>query len=221
MAVREFTDSTGREWRAWDVTPDELSPRTKDEDYLAQLYHTGWIVFETQSGDDKRRLYPVPKAWSELPDAELAVLLEKAEVVPKRKLRSEKSALGADAAEAVERAAEFTQQAVEEPDRARRLAREETPDVTDLTVLRTFRYPGGRIWVANVVETVGTPAPVLRFTAGARNIDLVDWPKDWVDYSDDQLVQLLRKASPRASAAARSPNGPRRRWDDERADGRG
>ena len=85
--VREFTDSSGREWRAWDVTPDELSPRTKDEDYLAQLYHTGWIVFETQSGEDKRRLYPVPKAWSELPDAELAVLLEKAEVVPKRKLR--------------------------------------------------------------------------------------------------------------------------------------
>jgi hypothetical protein len=215
MAVREFTDSTGREWRAWDVTPDELSPRTKDEDYLAQLYHTGWIVFETQSGDDKRRLYPVPKAWSELPDAELAVLLEKAEVVPKRKLRSEKNALGADAAEAVERAAEFTQQAVEEPDRARRLAREETPDVTDLTVLRTFRYPGGRIWVANVVETVGTRAPVLRFTAGARNIDLADWPKEWVDYSDDQLVQLLRKASPRADGAPKMPNAPRRRWDDE------
>lgn len=220
MPVREFTDSSGREWRAWDVTPDELSPRTKDEDYLAQLYHTGWIVFETQSGEDKRRLYPVPKAWSELPDAELAVLLEKAEVVPKRKLRSEKSALGADAAEAVERAAEFTQKAVEDPDSARRMAREETPDVTDLRALRTFRYPGGRIWVANVVETIGTPAPVLRFTAGARNIDLADWPKDWVDYSDDQLVQLLRKASPRGPGAARVHSGPRRRWDDERGDGR-
>lgn len=221
MAVREFTDSAGREWRAWDVLPDDLSPRTKDEDYLAQLYHTGWIVFETQSGDDKRRLYPIPKSWSELPDAELAVLLEKAEVVPKRKLRSEKSAIGADAAEAVERAAEFTQQAVDEPDRARKLAREETPDVTDLTVLRTFRYPSGRIWVANVVETVGATAPVLRFTAGARNIDLADWPKDWVDYSDDQLVQLLRKASPRAPGSSRTPNAPRRRWDDDRADGRG
>jgi len=215
MAVREFTDSAGREWRAWDVAPDDLSPRTKDEDYLAQLYHTGWIVFETHSGDDKRRLYPIPKGWNELPDAELAVLLEKAEVVPKRKLRSEKGAYGAEAAEAVERAAEFTQQAVEEPDRARKLAREETPDVTDLTVLRTFRYPGGRIWVANVVETVGAAAPVLRFTAGARNIDLADWPKDWVDYSDDQLVQLLRKASPRSTDGARAPNGPRRRWDDE------
>jgi hypothetical protein len=220
MAVREFTDSAGREWRAWDVTPDDLSPRTKDEDYLAQLYHTGWIVFETQTGDDKRRLYPIPRSWSELPDAELAVLLEKAEVVPKRKLRSEKSALGADAAEAVERAAEFSQQAVEEPDRARRLAKEETPDVTDLTALRTFRYPGGRIWVASVVETVGAAAPVLRFTAGARNIDLTNWPKDWVDYSDEQLVQLLRKASPRTDGGRPAPNGPRRRWDDV-VEGRG
>ena len=94
MAVREFTDSLGREWRAWDVTPDDLSPRTKDEDYLAQLYHTGWIVFETKSGDDKRRLYPIPKGWSELPDAELTVLLQKAEVVPQRKLRGEKGARG-------------------------------------------------------------------------------------------------------------------------------
>ena len=53
MAVREFTDSKGREWRAWDVTPDDLNARTKDEDYLAKLYYTGWIVFETKSGDEK------------------------------------------------------------------------------------------------------------------------------------------------------------------------
>src|SRR5690348_11832960 len=84
--VREFTDSRGRGWRAWDVTPDELSPRTKDEDYLAQLYYTGWIVFEAVDGEDKRRLYPVPKGWGELPVAELEVLLRKAEIVPKRKL---------------------------------------------------------------------------------------------------------------------------------------
>lgn len=215
MAVREFTDSAGRTWRAWDVTPEDLSPKTKDEDYLAQLYHTGWIVFETSGGDDKRRLYPIPRGWNELPDAELAVLLQKAEVVPRRKLRSEKTALGAQAAEEVERAADFSQTAVEEPERARTLAREETPDVTDLTAARTFRYPGGRLWVAGVVETVGTAAPVLRFTAGPRNIDLRDWPKDWVDYSDDQLVKLLRKAAPRARSAARPPNAPRRRWDDD------
>ena len=94
MAVREFTDRAGREWRAWDVAPDELSPRTKDEDYLAQLYHTGWIVFETRAGDDKRRLFPIPPGWAELPDSELGVLLDKAERVLQRKPRAEKDARG-------------------------------------------------------------------------------------------------------------------------------
>ena len=213
MAVREFKDSAGREWRAWDVSPDELSPRTKDEDYLAQLYHTGWIVFETKSGDDKRRLYPIPKGWSELPEGELAVLLQKAEIVPRRKLRTEKDAHGQEAADEVRRAAEFSQTSVDEPEKARELARTETPDVTDLNVRRTFRYPGGRIWVACLMLDSGSAVPVLRFTAGSRNIDLADWPKEWVDYSDDQLVQLLRKAGKRGPGKS-APDAPRRRWDD-------
>jgi len=221
MAVREFTDGSGREWRAWDVAPDQLNPRTKDEDYLAQLYHTGWIVFETRSGDDKRRLYPIPKSWDELPDAELMVLLEKAERVPQRKLRAEKDARGQAAVDAQQRAADFTQKAIDDPERARQLARDETPDVTDLAVWRTFRYPGGRIWVVTVVQDHGAPTSVLRFTAGGRDIDLSDWPKDWADYSDDQLVELLRHAAPREKKSAPLPNGPRRRWDDERVEGRG
>lgn len=214
MAVREFTDSAGREWRAWDVSPDDLSPRTKDEDYLAQLYHTGWIVFETKGGDDKRRLYPIPKGWSELPEGELAVLLQKAEVVPRRKLRTEKDAYGQDAADEVQRATEFSQTAVDEPEKARELAKTETPDVTDLNVRRTFRYPGGRIWVACVMQDSGAVIPVLRFTAGSRSVDLADWPKEWVDYSDEQLVQLLRRAGKRAAGQSR-PDAPRRRWDDQ------
>lgn len=214
MAVREFTDSKGRQWRAWDVTPDELSPRTKDEDYLAQLYYTGWIVFEAVAGEDKRRLYPVPKGWNELPVAELEVLLRKAEIVPKRKLKTEKEARGEAAAEAMKRAAEFVDKAVEQPEQAREQAREETPDVTDLTALRTFRYPGGRIWVAGVIQHPEDGGlPVLRFAAGSRIIDLHDWPKDWVDYHDEELVKLLRRASPRTPGSS-SPNAPRRRWDD-------
>lgn len=214
MAVREFTDSSGRQWRAWDVAPDELNPRTKDEDYLAQLYYTGWIVFEAVNGQDKRRLYPIPKGWEELPAAELEVLLQKAEIVPKRKLRMEKEARGEAAAEEIQRAAEFSDRAIEQPEEAKRLAREETPDVTDLSVLRTFRYPGGRIWVAGVIQhPEDGGAPVLRFAAGSRNIDLHDWPKDWVDYPDEELVQLLRKAAPRAPGTS-APEGPRRRWDD-------
>ena len=219
MAVREFTDSSGREWRAWDVTPDELSPRTKDEDYLAQLYYTGWIVFEAADSGDKRRLYPIPKAWNELPVAELEVLLRKAEVVPQRKLRTEKEARGQAAADENARAAEFSAHAVEDPNRARQLAREETPDVTDLSVFRTFRYPGGRIWVASIVPHPDDGGPaVLRFAAGARDIDLRDWPKDWADYPDEQLVQLLRRAAPRKSGGTPPPGTPRRRWNDEASD---
>ena len=213
MAVREFTDSAGRKWRAWDVQPDDLNPRTKDEDYLAQLYHTGWIVFETAEGDDKRRLFPIPRGWDELPEPELAVLLGKAEIVPKRKLRTEKDAHGQAAAAEVERAMQFSQKAVEEPERARQMAKDEPPDVTDLNVLRTFRYPTGRMWVACVVQEPGMTTSVLRFTAGSRSIDLEDWPKDWVDYQDEQLVDLLRSAAPRAPQPP-SPDAPHRRWDD-------
>jgi len=124
-------------------------------------------------------------------------------------------ARGQGAVDEVSRAADFSRQAVEDPDRAHEFARDETPDVTDLSVLRTFRYPGGRIWVVCVMQDPGTSPSVLRFTAGSRNIDLADWPKDWPDYSDDQLVELLRRAAPRAKGAAPSPNAPRRRWDDE------
>jgi hypothetical protein len=215
MPVREFTDGKGREWRAWDVEPDELNPRTQDETYLAQLYFTGWIVFETTSGDEKRRLYPIPKGWHELADPELEVLLQKAEVVPPRKLKSEKQAKGAAAAEAVERAASLAEQLVDDPSKVRDSVREETPDITDLNVVRTFRYPGGRIWAACVLQRAdGGSAPVLRFSAGSRDIDLVDWPKDWADYSDSDLVKLLRRAAPRRAGGEPPAGTPRRRWDD-------
>ena len=216
MPVREFTDSRGIEWRAWEVTPESISPRTKEEDYLASLYYTGWIVFESKAGDDKRRLYPVPKAWLELPDPELEVLLQKAEVVPQRKLRADKEATGEAAAQAMKRAADFAER-VDSPERSREVPREETPDVTDLGVVRSFRYPGGRIWAVCVIQNpVGDRPPVLRFTAGARNIDLEDWPKDWADLPDEKLVALMRRAAPRAKGPPLHPDMPHRRYDDPR-----
>src|SRR6185503_16176009 len=186
MPVREFTDSRGVEWRAWEVTPESISPRTKEEDYLASLYYTGWVVFENKAEDDKRRLYPVPKGWFELPEPELEVLLSKAEVV------------------------------IDSPERARDVPREETPDVTDLGVMRSFRYPGGRIWAVCIQRTGSDGAAVLRFSAGARNIDLPDWPKDWADLPDERLVELLRQAAPRAEGPPPHPDIPRRRYDDPR-----
>lgn len=94
MSARDFKDAHGREWRVWDVRPDDLVPRTTDEDYLAQLYYTGWMVFESKAGEDKRRLYPIPQGWQELPDTELEALLKQAEIVPHRKLQGEKRERG-------------------------------------------------------------------------------------------------------------------------------
>lgn len=215
MAVREFVDSTGRAWRAWDVIPDNLNPRTKDEDYLAQLYYTGWIVFEAKGDDEKRRLYPIPSGWSELPDPDLEVLLRKGEVVPPRKLEADRSATGEQAALAMERTSQIIERAAEEPEEAGEAAREATPDVTDLNVVRSFRYPGGRIWAVCVIAhpEQGGP-PVLRFTAGARSIDLKKWPKDWADYPDEDLIALLRLAAPRPAAPPPGPETPRRRYSD-------
>jgi len=184
MAVREFTDSGGREWRVWDVMPESIHPQTKTEDYLAAMYQTGWLVFETKAEDEKRRLSDIPPRWSSLPDEELEALLRRAEVTPPRKLRS-------------------------------RVPVKERPDVTDLGVVRTFRYPGGRNWTVSVIRQPerGGP-PVMRFASGTRHFDLGGWPKDWADFRDSQLVDLLRQAAPRRPAPAPPPGTPRRRWDD-------
>jgi hypothetical protein len=217
MAVREFRDSGNRTWRAWDVAPDELNARTKDEDYLASLYFTGWIVFEATDGAEKRRLYPIPRGWSELPDPELEVLLHKAEVVPPRKLRTER--LRGDAAvKEMQRSADFAERAVDAPEEVRDYPKHETPDVTDLRVMRTFRYPGGRMWAVGVTEDADSGGvPVLRFSAGARHADLREWPKDWADYPDEELASLLRRAWPRDPSATPAPGSPRRRYSDPSA----
>ena len=84
----------------------------------------------------------------------------------------------------------------------------------DLPVVRSFRYPGGRVWTVSV-----TPHPtahesrVLRFSAGGRVFDLEEWPHDWGDAPDEQLIALLRQASVRDGGPPR-PGTPRRRWND-------
>jgi hypothetical protein len=216
MAVREFRDKSGREWRVWDVVPETIHPQTKTEDYLADIYQTGWLVFETKAEDEKRRLPSIPQGWSELTDQTLQALLQRAEVIPPRKLRALRQARGEEAARQQERAAQRAQELADLPPAARSaVPEEEHPDVTDLGVVRTFRYPGGRYWSVCVIRHTewGGP-PVLRFTAGARYFDLRDWPKDWADYPDERLMDLLRRAAPRGPAGPLSPGTPRRRYDD-------
>ena len=84
MPVREFVDSSGTEWRAWEVTPDAIFPPTRGEDYLADCYQSGWVVLETKTGERRLRLCPIPREWQRLPDEALEALLPQAEALPAR-----------------------------------------------------------------------------------------------------------------------------------------
>jgi hypothetical protein len=199
--MREFSDADGREWRAWEIKPEAIHPATKSEDYLADCYITGWIVFETVSGDEKRRLCPWPINWMLSSDARLRDLLASAEVVVTQRRGGQRSSGPVAARERVEQS-----EGVSSDDL----------DITDLHVVRTFKYPGGRYWTVGVVfnpEDAGPPA--LRFASGLRSIDLRSWPKDWADRPDEALVEMLRSAAPRRISGPTGPGIPRRRWDDQ------
>jgi hypothetical protein len=201
MAVREFTDQSGTRWKAWDITPESIHPRTRAEDYLVDCFQLGWLVFESALGDRKRRLCPYPQRWAEGTDGDLLNLMGRAAEVPPFKLHAERQATG-------QLRDDRSLTGAPEADMS-------LPDVTDLHVVRTFRYPGGRFWTVCVLSHPddGLP-PRLRFTAGMRSIDLWSWPREWPDYPDDRLVELLRSAAPRVITSAPEPGGPRRRWDD-------
>ncbi|MDB4900049.1 MAG: hypothetical protein JWN53_1857 [Gemmatimonadetes bacterium] len=208
MSVREFSDSLGKSWRAWEITPESIHPITKAEDYLVDCYQTGWLVFETTNGKEKRRLCPYPVRWLECADEDLRQLLGRAEAVPPIKLHLEQQTAVPVTSE------RLTEVAV--------LSALDPPDVTDLKVVRTFRYPGGRFWTVCVIthpEDGGLPR--LRFTSGARHIEMPRWPREWPDYPDERLMELLRQAAPRPAAAPADPDTPRRRWNDAPESSRG
>jgi hypothetical protein len=200
MAVREFVDEQGKAWRVWCILPESIHPVTRAEDYLADCFQLGWLVFERTTGDEKRRLCPFPRDWESADEHSLRSLLEQSEAVRPRRL-SRESALDK---EARRKAPE-----IEVDDAA-----DEKADLTDLTVVRSFRYPGGRLWSAAIAPhsdiAVG---PVLRFTAGARTIDLERYPRDWPDLPDDSLIDLLRHAEARPIMKY-TPETPRRRYND-------
>lgn len=178
MPVREFVDSTGIEWRAWEVTPDAIYPPTRGEDYLADCYQLGWVVMETKNGERRLRICPIPRDWHLLPDESLEELLQHGEALPARTA----SVRGA---------------------------------MADVAV-RTFRYPGGRVWTASVTAHPTEPSRrVLRFSAGARSIDVAQWPDDWAVQSDEELIALLRQSAPRHLLA--SADSRRRHVDDSPA----
>ena len=194
MPLREFTASDGRQWRVWDVTPETMHPATRSEDYLAP-YLDGWLVFEAKDESAKCRLHPIPSGWTTADDETLEEMLHRAESI-----RGERSS-GPQARIEAEHAAA--------PTGPRRFDSNASA--------RSFRFPNGRFWSVAEWSTSASGADggtrtVLRFSAGARSLDLTNWPKDWRAYSDGQLASLLVEGFPRSSKS--NPTTYRRRAGD-------
>lgn len=74
MALREFMDAEGRQWRVWETIPARGAG-------LAEFGH-GWLTFD--DGVERRRLAPVPEGWAEFADERLALLIRIAQASPSR-----------------------------------------------------------------------------------------------------------------------------------------
>ncbi|MDB4885512.1 MAG: hypothetical protein JWN79_950 [Gemmatimonadetes bacterium] len=108
---RTFRDDAARLWNAWDVHPAWGERRMRDRRVHAaplppalherrsterrrerglrialppRLAH-GWIAFEC--GDERRRIAPIPRGWSELDEGALLALWRGAEALPPRRKR--------------------------------------------------------------------------------------------------------------------------------------
>lgn len=200
MALRDFDDSAGRAWRVWDVTAEVIHPATRGEDYMRD-YLDGWLAFESADGLAKCRLTPIPKDWATASLHDLEGWLHAASTV-----RGERGsgAFGRSSAE---------------------LASHPLLGVGPRAPVRTFRFPGGRFWTVAEYKS-GTSghggdgtedgAPVLRFTSGARSLDLTEWPPEWASKSDTELAELLTYSFPRHSHPTESTAQRRRSGDVEK-----
>ena len=201
--MRDFKDHRGRHWRVWEVKPDAIHPRTKAEDYLATCYRDGWLVFETADGLDKRRLCPPPYGWEQRTDADLERLADRSERLRPVGSKRSRGATPADLPPSVP------------PDIAASMPRDEEGnlDIRYLGVVRSFSYPGGEVWRAHVAaqDDSGAP-PVLRFASETHCVDLTEWPPEWLDLSNSQLVELLRLGS--SIQERRRDDPPQRRHND-------
>lgn len=85
--LRGFKDTTGVEWRVWEVVPSRAaigtSPVAQSRTSLSSTpYANGWLCFESKS--EKRRLAPIPDGWELGAPVDIAQLLEQATPVAGR-----------------------------------------------------------------------------------------------------------------------------------------
>jgi hypothetical protein len=85
--VREFTDTDGRNWRAWQVTP-RVGRSGGPASRILGTFQEGWICFESLDSTARRRLAPHHPRWAELSEGELRDLLRRASAAPLRRAGS-------------------------------------------------------------------------------------------------------------------------------------
>jgi hypothetical protein len=66
MTIRSFTDSRGVSWRVWATLPGIATSLVSED------LRNGWLTFD--SFGERRRLSPIPVAWSSASDSELEIL---------------------------------------------------------------------------------------------------------------------------------------------------
>jgi hypothetical protein len=199
MALREFRDGRGVEWRVWATTPDALHSGTMRE-YALGEYQDGWLTFECDV--ERKRLAPFPKDWDMLPDVDLERCCERAKAPRPRKAAMPPS----PQAEAP----------TDPPKGATRSA------LDSIAPSRTFTRPDGRLWRVAEHVSLGDVAPdggargfpeaestaryFLRFTCDGDVLELDTYPMAWARLPDAQLVKLVRLAE-RGSAPS-EPHQP-------------
>ena len=98
MPLREFPDSFGRIWQAWDTYPRGANPAGEGDSVLSKYmanqvaqggsrltsvrreYEAGWLTFKFD--DERRRLAPIPAQWESADHTTLRGYLDSAHESP-------------------------------------------------------------------------------------------------------------------------------------------
>ena len=79
-APRSVVDDDGLVWHVWAVSAERMRANPLTGDQLG-AYRDGWLAFESEDGQHRKRLPGFPANWSAMSEAELRVLLVRAESV--------------------------------------------------------------------------------------------------------------------------------------------
>jgi hypothetical protein len=77
MALRRYSDRSGRDWNVWNVQPPA-------SEHVQETLREGWLCFQCPDGGDRYRLpmSDVPPTWEDLPEERLELLRRVAALGP-------------------------------------------------------------------------------------------------------------------------------------------